>query len=183
MTSPSDQRPRGALVVEDPHRRAVGPDAARLVVVGVQREVVEDPHRRAVGPDAARLVVVGVQREVGVGEALATREVVGEELLLAAIGDPDDCAVGPDATRREVACVQVELAVLDPLSCLEVVGVDGVVGAGAVLEEPERGAVGPGAGRVVVAAVEFLDVACDVPLELDIAGDRAGRAPRRRRRR
>ena len=43
---------------------------------------------RAVGPDAARVVVVGVQCDVALGEALAACEVVGEEALLAAVGDP-----------------------------------------------------------------------------------------------
>ena len=62
------------------------------------------------------------------------------------------------------------------LAALEVVGVDGVVGAVAVLGDPERDAVGPGAGRVAVVAVELLDVAGDVPLEVEIAGRGAGRA-------
>ena len=151
-------------VIGDPDADAVGPDAVRVAVCGVERvlreqfaacEVVgeegvvaaiEHPDRRAGRPDAAWVVVVGVQCEVGVGEALAAREGVCEELVLAAVGDPDGAAIRPEATRREVGVVELELKLLDALAGGEVVGVDGVVGAVAVLGEPERRAIGPGAG-------------------------------------
>ena len=72
--------------------------------------------------------------------------------------------------RGAIALAQFELAVLQALSGLEVVGVGGVVGSVAVLGDPEGGAVGPHASGGVVAPVEFLDVAADVPLEVDVAG-------------
>ena len=86
-------------------------------------------------------------------------------------------AIGPEAAGREVGRRRARTRRSSTaLAALEVVGVDGVVGAVAVFGEPERGAVGPGAGRVVVVAVEFLDVTGDVPLEVDLARGRAGRS-------
>ena len=78
---------------------------------------------------------------------------------------------------RAVAFIQLELALLDAFAALEVVGVDSVVGAVAVLEEPERGAVGPHPGGLVVAGVEFVDVVLDGPLEVDFAGTRPRWSP------
>ena len=101
---------------------------------------------------------------------------MGEEAVLAAVGDPDGGPIGPDAARREVGVVELELALRDTFATLEVVGVDGVIGAVAVLGEPERGAIGPHPGGHVVVGVELLDVTGDVPLELDVAGGRAGRS-------
>ena len=110
------------------------------------RPVVGDPHGHAVGPDAAGVVVGGVEGVLG--EQFAAREVVGEErcprgrpaptssprptrcrahrccprrartrapraaprppggrrrAVAAAVGDPDDRAVGPEAAGRAVS--------------------------------------------------------------------------------
>ena len=180
-------------MVGDPEGDAVEEEAAWVVVGVVQgvlrerlaaREVVgeeallptvEHPHRQGVGPDAARIAVTVGECDVALGEALAGLEVVGEQLLLAAVGDPEDRAIGPHAARRAVGLIELELAVLHALPGLEVVGVDGVVGAGAVLEDPERRAVGPRARGLVVTAAEFVDVARHGPLEVDHA--RAGATP------
>ena len=181
-------------VVGDPEGDAVEEEAA-WVVVGVVQGVLREParrsrgrrrrgspcHRRAphivrvVGPDAARIAIAVGECDVALGEALAGLEVVGEQLLLAAVGDPEDRAIGPHAARRAVGLVELELAVLHALAGREVVGVDGVVGAGAVLEDPERRAVGPRTRGLVVTAAEVLDVARHAPLEVDHA--RAGATP------
>ena len=81
--------------------------------------------------------------DVALGEALAGRKVVGEEAVTPAVGDPEDRAIGPHAPGRAVGLVELELAALHALAGREVVGVDGIVGAVAVLEDPERRAVGP----------------------------------------
>ena len=179
-------------VVGDPEGDAVEEEAAWVVVGVVQgvlrerlaaREVVgeeallptvEHPHRLVAGPDAARIAVAVGECDVALLGALAAREVVGEEAVAAAVGDPG--VVPSDHTPRgaRLVLVELELAVLHALAGLEVVGVDGVVGAVAVLEDPERRAVGPRARGLVVTAVEVLDVARHGPLEVDHA--RAGAA-------
>ena len=148
-------------VVGDPEGDAVGPQTPRVVVAGVQGVLgdeftalevvaeerilaaVEHPHRLLVGPDAAGIAVARVELDLALFVAFAALEVVGEEAVLPAVGDPHDLAVRPGAAWRPVRLVQAELAVLDALAAIEVVGVDGVVGAVAVLEDPDRRAVGP----------------------------------------
>ena len=131
---------------------------------------VEHPHRLPVRPDAARVAVVARQLKLALRDALAGLEVVGEEAVLAAVGDPHRVAVGPEAARRTVRLGELELALLHALAGLDVVGVDLVVGALAVLGEPQHRAVRPQPRRPVVAAVELLDVASHGPLEILGAG-------------
>ena len=128
------------------------------------------------GPDAARGAVALGERDVALREALAALQVVGEELVLAAVGDPQRLLVGPHATGRAVLLVQLELTLLDALAGVEVVCVDGVVGAVAVLEQPEGGAIRPRARGRVVGGVELVDVALHRPLEVDLAGTGPGAA-------
>ena len=107
-------------VVGDPDGDAVGPDAAGVVVGGVELVLgeqfaalegvgeervgaaVQHPHRLLVRPDAARIAVARGERELALLQALPRGEVVGEEPFPAAVGDPDDTAVGPEATRRAI---------------------------------------------------------------------------------
>ncbi len=182
------------VVVGDPDGDAVGPDAVGVVVGGVEfvlaeqlatHEVVAEeavlatikhPHRLVVGPDAARVAIAFGECDVALGEPVPAGEVVREQLLLATVGDPDDRAVGPDTAGCAVALIELELAVLHALAALEVVGVDGIVGALAVLDHPQRRTVGPEAGRAAVAGIEILDVTVDRPLEVLVAGGGAGGA-------
>ena len=111
-------------VVGDPDGDAVGPDAARVAVGGVEGVLgeqlaalevvgeervgaaVQHPHRLLVRPDAARIAVLARQLELALLQALPRGEVVGEEAFPAAVGDPDDTAVGPEAARRPVRLVR-----------------------------------------------------------------------------
>ena len=169
MVTPSDQMPRGSSLAAV--EGVLAELFAALEVVGEERvgAAVQHPHRLLVGPDAARIAVLARQLELALLDALPVREAVGEEALAAAVGDPDDTAVGPEAARRPVRLVQRELALGEAFAAVAVVGVDRVAGAVRVVSDPQRRAVRPHAGGPVVAAVEFLDVAVDGPLEVDLA--------------
>ena len=121
--------------------------------------------------------------ELALLQALPRGEVVCEEPLAAAVGDPDDTAVRPEAARRAIRLGQLELALAEAFAALAVVGVDRVAGAVRVVSDPQRRAVRPHAGGPVVAAVEFLDVAVDGPLEVDLARGGGHHRHRRRHRR
>ena len=71
--------------------------------------------------------------------------------------------------RRAVGAVELELEALHALAGREVVGVNGVGGAVAVLEDPERRAIGPHARGRVVTAPELVDVVLHRPLEVEFA--------------
>ena len=163
--------PCGSSLAES---RARTPRAARRLRGrrrrGLSSTAIEDPHRLAVGPDAARIAVAFGECDVALGEALAALEVVGEQPVLAAVGDPDGGSVGPDAAWCAVGAHRVRTrAPADTLAAREVVGVDRVAGALAVLGDPEGLAVGPEAGGGAVSRVECVDVAGHVPLEVDVA--------------
>ena len=90
------------------HGQAVGDEALR--------PVVGDPGGDAVGPDAARVAVGGV--EFVLGEQFAALDVVTEERVGAAVQHPHRLSVRPDAAGVAVAARQFEVAILKAFAAL-----------------------------------------------------------------